>query len=901
MKSALGLVVFICCSLSLAAQSFLTRTGDQITNEEGDTMILRGMGLGGWMLQEGYMFQMAEFAGAQWQIEQHIEDLIGTDGKEAFYDAWYQNHVTKADIDSMAAWGFNLVRLPMHYNLFTLSIQEEPVRDENTWLERGITMTDSLVSWCRANNMYILLDLHAAPGGQGANSGISDYNPAYPSLWEDNANKRKTIALWRRLAEHYADEPVIAGYDLLNEPNWNLPGGAALRALYGEITNAIREVDENHLLFIEGNWFANDFTGLTVPWDDKMVYSPHKYWSNNETEDLRWVLDIRESTGYPIYFGESGENSNTWFRDAIKNFEDNGMGWAWWPEKKVEDIAGPLSITKTSEYERLLNFWKGNGPRPSVQEATETLMQLTEDLKIENCFVQKDVLDAMFRQPYSDEVLPFNTQEIPGVVFSSEYDMGRNGFAYFDTEVANYELSTGNFTAWNSGWTYRNDGVDLERNTDNVNSNGYNVGFMEGGEWIQYSVDVKEEGIYNVNVRYAAGAPTGEYHLSTNNGALTETQELNSTFGWASWRTHRIENVVLTEADEKLIFHVDNEGFNMSSMEFVKVGELTDVPTEYICAGTEGDNTIAVTVNKPLNDTDNITAADFIVVVNGRPFDVSSVLVEQNNKTFHVTVDNIFSNSHIINVTYNGTAISAVDGTLLEPFSQELVKNNVLSYLTIPGQIEAEDFVAQTGIELEETTDNGGGMNIGFLDVGDYADYLVDVDHAGTYQVEYRTASQGSTGGVELFLVEGEQLTSLHRVSFQQTGAWQSWRSTTKEVELQEGRQQLRVVITQPMFNLNWFRFGSVTSTDEIFAGSSLDLFPNPFEENLTIAIEQDLPHELQLELRDLGGKLMSSWQVAGSDDYKEILNLKDLDAGVYFLSVQSESGWHKTEKIVKL
>ena len=100
MKSALGLVVFICCSLSLAAQSFLTRTGDQITNEEGDTMILRGMGLGGWMLQEGYMFQMAEFAGAQWQIEQHIEELIGTDGKEAFYDAWYQNHVTKADIDS---------------------------------------------------------------------------------------------------------------------------------------------------------------------------------------------------------------------------------------------------------------------------------------------------------------------------------------------------------------------------------------------------------------------------------------------------------------------------------------------------------------------------------------------------------------------------------------------------------------------------------------------------------------------------------------------------------------------------------------------------------------------------------------------------------------------------------
>jgi len=104
----------------------------------------------------------------------------------------------RAYIDSMASWGFNLVRLPMHYNLFTLSIQEEPVENEHTWLEKGFEMTDSLVSWCKANDMYVLLDLHAAPGGQGYNQGISDYNPIYPSLWESNANKRKTIALWKR-------------------------------------------------------------------------------------------------------------------------------------------------------------------------------------------------------------------------------------------------------------------------------------------------------------------------------------------------------------------------------------------------------------------------------------------------------------------------------------------------------------------------------------------------------------------------------------------------------------------------------------------------------------------------------------------------------------------------------
>ncbi|MDX1409799.1 MAG: cellulase family glycosylhydrolase, partial [Saprospiraceae bacterium] len=395
-------------------------------------------------------------------------------------------------------------RLPMHYNLFTLPVEDEPVAGQHTWLETGFRLTDSLISWCARNEMYVILDLHAAPGGQGYESAISDYNPDKPSLWQSAANKDKTIALWRRLAERYADEPWIGGYDLINEPNWELPGNAALRNLYEDITAAIRTVDDRHIIFIEGNWFANDFTGLTPPWDDNMVYSPHKYWSFNNAASIQWVLSVRDEHQVPLYFGEWGENSNTWFRDVVMLFADHQLSWACWPMKKIESIAGPLSITKSAGYQSLLDYWNGQGPAPSADEAFDILMQLAEDTKLERCVYQCDVIDAMFRQTVDPSSRAFRPWSIPGVIYASDFDLGPHEVAYFDRDVANYQVSTGNYTAWNQGWQYRNDGVDLETCTDNINSNGYNLGWLEDGEWLQYSISVAQDAVYDVQLRVAS-------------------------------------------------------------------------------------------------------------------------------------------------------------------------------------------------------------------------------------------------------------------------------------------------------------------------------------------------------------------------------------------------------------
>ena len=326
MRISVFLFFTVLHSIFLSAQG-LKAEGKKIIDQNGNEVLLRGMGLGGWMLMEGYMMQSSDVADTQHEFRQRLEDLMGVDNTNVFFDKWLENHVTKADIDSLSSWGFNSVRLPMHYNLFTLPIEEESVEGENTWLTKGFTIIDELLQWCEENEVYLILDLHAAPGGQGANAAISDYNPDLPSLWESELNKNKTIALWKKLAERYKDEEWIGGYDLLNEVNWEMENdNEELLNLYKDITTEIRAVDNNHIIFIEGNGFANDFNGLTPPWDDNMVYSFHKYWSENTTESIQWVLDIREENNVPLWMGEAGENSNVWFTDAIELLETNDIG-----------------------------------------------------------------------------------------------------------------------------------------------------------------------------------------------------------------------------------------------------------------------------------------------------------------------------------------------------------------------------------------------------------------------------------------------------------------------------------------------------------------------------------------------------------------------------------------------
>ena len=383
---------------------FLRAEGTRIVDGEGRAVLLRGMGLGGWMLQEGYMLGIKK-EGTQHSIKTRITELVGKEDAEQFYRLWRQNHMTRADVDRLAASGFNSIRLPMHYNLFTLPIEEEPVKGRDTWLSTGFDMTDSLLSWCRANRIYLILDLHAAPGGQGKDANISDYDPAKPSLWESGENQRKTVALWRKLAERYAHEPWIGGYDILNEPNWTFEGkdkngredvsNQPIWDLYKAITRAIREVDSKHMIIVEGNGWGNNYSGFPEPWDRNLVMSFHKYWNPNTEEAIARFLALREKYRLPMWLGESGENTNEWFRECVALVEKHGIGWAWWPYKKIGNPRCILTVAPPDDFRKVVDYWNGEGERPSADAARRGLFEVAENLKAEKCRVNADVAQAL--------------------------------------------------------------------------------------------------------------------------------------------------------------------------------------------------------------------------------------------------------------------------------------------------------------------------------------------------------------------------------------------------------------------------------------------------------------------------------------------------------------------------
>jgi endoglucanase len=570
------LLIFIVFSISSEAQ-FLKTKADAIVNEKGETIILRGMGLGGWMLQEGYMFRLS-FLGQQYRIKEKIVDVVGTEKANQFYEQWLLNHTTKKDIDAMAKWGFNSIRLPMHFNLYTLPVDDEPVKGQHTWIEKGFVMTDSLLNWCKANKMYLILDLHAAPGGQGNDLPISDRDASKPSLWESEANREKTIALWKKLAERYANEPWIGGYDIINEPNWGFEDpkndfrgtsekkNEPLRALMIDITKAIREVDKKHIIIIEGNGFGNNYRGVLPQWDDNMVLSFHKYGNFNTDASIKSFLDLRDQYKMPLWLGESGENSNTWFTEAISLVEKHGIGWAWWQEKKM-GINNPLEIKRPDGYDKLLAYWSGKGPKPTEADAWATLQQLLENIKFENNLYHPDVIDAMIRQVQSTTTKPFKQHTIRNstTIKAVDFDMGRQRFAYYDKDSARYQYTPGVNTDGNKGHVYRNDGVDIKTGNE-----GAYITDIETGEWLQYTVTVNSTGKYNVLFLTATDKDSCLLSLQLNNQMIINNLKLTATGDMQKFQPSSPTTISFKKGTTVFRVLAVKGGFNLSAIQFIK-------------------------------------------------------------------------------------------------------------------------------------------------------------------------------------------------------------------------------------------------------------------------------------------------------------------------------------------
>lgn len=538
--------------------------GQEIVNDQGPFLI-KSIGTGNWMIQEGYMMQSTDAGiGTHTQFRTKLEQEIGEERTAEFYQDWLDNHMTKADLDSMKAWGFNAIRPALHYKWFTLPIQDEPVSGQHTWVDAGFEKLDELMGWAAANQMYVMFDMHGAPGGQGKNSNINDYDETLPSLFEDEANKDKLEALWIKLAQRYKDNPWFGGYDLINEPNWRLGDSGnengcgtdnndELWDVHLRLTKSIRQIDPNNIIYLSGNCWGNNYNSFEAhplsSYDDNTVITFHKYWNQNDQESIQWAVDMREQYNRPLWMSESGENSNQWFADAIHLFESNNIGWSWWPVKKSR-TNNIFKVTTPESYYQLLQAWE-SGESLSAEQTYHAVMEYSKAHRHENTTVAPDVIYALINNEDPTATKAYRHHGVDQWIPFVDYDLGRDGYAYEDRLSQNIHDEQGQWKVWNEGRKYRNDGVDI-----GGSAGGYFVSWTEPGEWLQYTIQVPQAGEFKLELETKGAASRLRMEINDeikNDEIAINTGSENSRGEWATTTVNGIE---LSNGEHKIRFHI---------------------------------------------------------------------------------------------------------------------------------------------------------------------------------------------------------------------------------------------------------------------------------------------------------------------------------------------------------
>ncbi len=366
---------------------FVGVRGAEIITPDGQALLLQGINLGNWMVPEGYMFKF-EKAVAPWQIRQIVAELVGPAEASAFWEQYYDAYITREDLHYIKSIGLNSVRVPFNYKLFT------PEDYPDVWIGPGFDLLDRVIGWSKEEGLYVILDMHAAPCGQTGEN--IDDGIGYPWLFESEACQERTAGVWRRIAERYRDEPTVIGYDLLNEPIPHFSGyeklNERLEPLFRRITAAIREVDRNHLVFLGGAQWNSNFKVFGPPFDDKAVYTFHKYWTDPTAEVIQEYVAFRDQYNVPIWMGESGENTNEWIAAFTETLEQNNIGWCYWPYKKMDAESSirtfdrPVYWDEIVAYQALYgeSFEEKRKARPTLEHSRAALADLLRNARFEN-------------------------------------------------------------------------------------------------------------------------------------------------------------------------------------------------------------------------------------------------------------------------------------------------------------------------------------------------------------------------------------------------------------------------------------------------------------------------------------------------------------------------------------
>lgn len=372
------------------ALPMLSAVGEDIVDADGHAVVLRGTNFGGWLVQEGWMCPTKQTDTLS--TDMTLYSRFGKEKAEALIAAYQESWITEEDFKTVKELGLNVVRVPFTYmNVYHhLSDKGELLHpDEFTLREDPFERLDFALEMCKKYGLYLILDMHGAVGSQNGSdhSGDTSRTNLYAGTELGEAYREKTAELWALVAEHFAGESNVAGYDLLNEPT--RASGATQWDYYDVLYKAVREADPDHMIFIEATWEPNN---LPSPEDygwENVVYEYHHYnWDYNDQSNKSFYTFkklLGNTHKVPSLIGEfnawGDSRRSTGKRDqtdleanaGVLEFY-NGEGWHWttWTYKVVGTLrdsnwglfnASTLlkDVTKidpeTDSYEDILAAW----------------------------------------------------------------------------------------------------------------------------------------------------------------------------------------------------------------------------------------------------------------------------------------------------------------------------------------------------------------------------------------------------------------------------------------------------------------------------------------------------------------------------------------------------------------
>ena len=335
------------CYAKQITDSDFIKAQDKILRNEygmGSKIILRGVNAGGWLVQEPWMCPTRSSNTIQDQktIEHTLVSRFGEEKAQELLNVYQDNFWTESDFDNCEKLGMNVIRLPFWY----LNIIDE----SGEFREDAFARIDWFVEQAGKRGIYVILDMHGAPGSQNGEVHSGDINSGL-GLWTGADviyNQNLFIKVWKLVAEHYKGNSIIAGYDLLNEP-YSEAGkytDSQVWTLYNTAYEAIRSIDRDHLIIMEATWEPYNLPNPSLYGWENVMYEYHSYNydnitdSNAQLESINKKINLINEMAYnvPSYIGETSffANMDSWTK-CLTALNNTDISWTIWNYKVTGD------------------------------------------------------------------------------------------------------------------------------------------------------------------------------------------------------------------------------------------------------------------------------------------------------------------------------------------------------------------------------------------------------------------------------------------------------------------------------------------------------------------------------------------------------------------------------------